>query len=71
MNPVALDLGPLTISTYTAWLGAGILLALGVLAWRALREGPGAVTRWLDVALAALVAGLIGARLLHVWLNWT
>ncbi|WP_119065172.1 prolipoprotein diacylglyceryl transferase family protein [Aggregatilinea lenta] len=71
MNPVALDLGPLTISTYTAWLGAGILLALGLLLWRAYRERPGAALPWLDVALVALAAGLIGARLLHVWLNWT
>ncbi len=71
MNPVALDLGPLTISTYTAWFSAGILLALGLLMWRAYREQAGAVLRWIDVALAALVAGLVGARLLHVWLNWT
>jgi len=65
-----LDLGPLTLRAYTVWLSAGILLALGLVAWRARAVQPGAALPWLDVALAALVGGLFGARLVHVALAW-
>ncbi|MBN2303870.1 MAG: prolipoprotein diacylglyceryl transferase, partial [Anaerolineae bacterium] len=32
---------------------------------------PGTVTRWLDVGIAAVIAGVIGARALHVALEWS
>ena len=70
MNPVVIDLGPLELHAYTAWLMGGILLALGVIAWRAHRHDPAAVTRWLDVGIAGVVGGVIGARLLYWALNW-
>lgn len=70
MNPVALNVGPLELHAYTAWLMAGALAALGLVAWRAYRHDPAVVGRWLDVALAGLVGGVIGARLLHVALEW-
>lgn len=70
MNPVAIDIGPLELRTYTAWLMGGIIAALGVIAWRAYRRDPRAVGRWLDVSLAALITGVVGARALHVALYW-
>lgn len=70
MNPILIEAGPLTLRAYTAWLGGGLLLALGVIAWRGEQHAPGAATRWLDAALAALAAGVVGARLLHVALEW-
>lgn len=65
MYPVVFETGPILISVLTA----AILLALGVIAWQAQRGGAGAL-RWLDVGLAAVLAGVIGARLLYVALEW-
>jgi prolipoprotein diacylglyceryltransferase len=66
MYPVVFEAGPITIDTLTL----GILAGLGIIAWRAYRTNPTAVARWLDVAVAAVVIGLIGARALHVLLEW-
>jgi phosphatidylglycerol:prolipoprotein diacylglycerol transferase len=56
-----LQFGPLTLSTYTALIDAGLLLSLAILAWRARRRvaRPG---RWLTAALATLVGGVAGGR---------
>jgi len=70
MNPTLIEAGPFTLRAYTAWLSGGLLLALGVIAWRGWRRAPEAAARWLDVAIAALAAGIVGARLLHVALEW-
>ncbi len=71
MNPIVFEADPLTLRAYTAWLGGGLLLALSVIAWRGGRRAPDAASRWLDVALVALAAGVVGARLLHVALEWS
>jgi phosphatidylglycerol:prolipoprotein diacylglycerol transferase len=70
MNPVVIDIGPVELRAYTAWLMGGVFAALLVIAWRAYRYDPRAVGRWLDVSIAAIVAGVIGARALHVALQW-
>lgn len=70
MNPVVIDVGPLELRAYTAWLMGGILCGLVVIMWRAYAHNPRAVLPWLDVSLAGLVAGVIGARALHVALEW-
>lgn len=70
MNPVAIDIGPLELRAYTAWLVGGMIAALGVIAWRAYRSDPRAVGRWLDVSLAVLIADVVGARALHIALYW-
>ena len=59
-----IELGPVTLREYNAWLIAGVLLALIIIAWHAARVGPQAVTRWLDAGIAAVVGGVIGGRLL-------
>jgi prolipoprotein diacylglyceryltransferase len=70
MNPIVFEFGTLHVRAYTAWLAGGILLGLGVIAWRAYRYDPGGVLRWLDVGIAAVIGGVIGARALHVALEW-
>lgn len=70
MNPILIEAGPYALRAYTAWLGAALLVGLGVVAWHGGRRAPDAASRWLDVAIAALAAGIVGARLLHVALEW-
>ena len=70
MNPIVIEWGGVELREYTAWLMGGLLLALGVIAWRAYRREPAAALPWLDVGLAGIVAGVIGARALHVALEW-
>ena len=69
MNPVVLEFGPLTLRAYTAWLLGSVLCGLGIIAWRAYREREN-VGAWLDVALAGVVAGTLGARALYVAQEW-
>lgn len=70
MNPTVFEIGPLTVHAYAAWLTGGALLALAVITWRAYRYDPMCITRWLDVGIAAVLAGVVGARLMHVALEW-
>lgn len=66
MYPVVFETGPILISVLTG----AILLALGAIAWQAHRRADAEPIRWLDVGLAAVLAGVVGARLLHVALEW-
>jgi phosphatidylglycerol:prolipoprotein diacylglycerol transferase len=56
--------------SYSTWMTASTLLALSVIAWRAHRYCPDSVTGWLDVGIAAVLGGIVGARLLHVVVEW-
>lgn len=64
--PVIAQLGPFTLYTYSLLINLGLVLGLGWLYWRAPAENK---TRWLDVGLAALVGGVLGARLFYVLAN--
>jgi phosphatidylglycerol:prolipoprotein diacylglycerol transferase len=66
VHPILLQIGPITISTYTALIAVGAAVGLAALYWRA---PAGKRTRWLDAGLAAMVGGLIGARLVYVAAN--
>lgn len=72
MNPVVIDIGPLELREYAAWITGGMLLGFELIAWRAwiAEREIAALARWFDVGIAALIAGLIGARALHVALDW-
>ncbi len=63
MFPVLAQLGPVTVYTYSILLNLG--LALG-LAWLYVAAPAEKKSRWLDLGLAAIVGGLIGARLVYV-----
>ncbi|MCC7209791.1 MAG: prolipoprotein diacylglyceryl transferase, partial [Anaerolineae bacterium] len=65
MNPIVISLGPVDVRAFTAWVGGGILACIGLALALAARRGE-RLLPWLDVCLAALVAGLIGARAAHV-----
>ncbi|MBI4574888.1 MAG: prolipoprotein diacylglyceryl transferase [Planctomycetes bacterium] len=57
------------IFSYGVCIMFGFLAAIGLAAWRARREGidPSAV---LDMGIMAVVAGIVGSRLLHVLQFW-
>lgn len=63
-------LGPLPIRAYALAILAGIFVAVYITdrRWRARGGGPGQIG---DVALWAVPAGIIGARLYHVMTDWT
>jgi len=69
MNEIVFQFGPVAIHAFTAWLMAGVAVGMvmigGLAAQRGERFAP-----WLDVILGAVIGGVIGARAVHVWLNW-
>lgn len=69
MYPILGRYGPFFFYSYTATMGLGLLLAVGLTAWRARRRGLDA--RWLDGVLVGLLAALAGGRLAYVAANWT
>ena len=60
------QIGPFTFYTYTVLMDAGLALALAALYFQA---PSGRAWRWLDLGLAAIIGGLVGARLLYVAVN--
>ncbi len=69
MTP-AIHLGPVTLSTYTLLLDAGIVAGLVWLMLSARHLGRAEVSRWLNAGLATVAAGLVGARAGYVLVNW-
>src|SRR5687768_2142857 len=65
----ALEIGPVVIPTAGLVTILGIWLALSVVEWAAGRLGQDGAAGY-GVAATALVAGLVGARLLFVGLHW-
>lgn len=66
MHPVLAQIGPITLYTYTVLIDAGLALSLAALY---LQAPAGKAWRWLDLGLAAIVGGFVGARLLYVSIN--
>jgi prolipoprotein diacylglyceryltransferase len=69
MNPVVFQFGSIEIHAFTAWIMGGALLCTLILMSVLIRHG----SRWLaslDVVVAMIVLGVVGARAGHVWLNW-
>ena len=68
MHPVLAKFGPLTVYSYGAMVAFGFGLAALLIYKRAPRFGLDK-DRMLDAAVIILIAGIIGARLLYVFLN--
>jgi phosphatidylglycerol:prolipoprotein diacylglycerol transferase len=69
MHPELGRIGPFVLRTYTVLIDLGLLIGLAILAWRG-RQVEGRAVKWLDVGLAGIAGGLVGARALHVVLSW-
>ena len=68
MYPILGRYGPFFFYSFTAALLLGLLLAIGLVAWQARRRAPD--VPWLDGVLAALVAAVVGGRVVYVAVNW-
>lgn len=69
MNPIVFSLGPLQIRAFTAWIAGAVAVATVIILAVALCRHE-KLLPWLDAAVGAVVGGVIGARAVHVWLNW-
>ena len=69
MHPTFFAIGNLTIPTYTLLLDLGVILGL-LLAYREGKRALGDGAETLDLALWAVVGGIIGGRLGYVLVNW-
>lgn len=69
MGPTTLHLGPFSLSSYAAFVSAGILAGLFVTFLESRRRGQGVVST-MDAALWSLVGGVIGGRAVYVALYW-
>lgn len=69
IEPVVLKLGSVTVRWFGICLVLALISGLGLTAWRGRRQH---VPFWetLDIGSWALLAGLVGARLLHVIEHW-
>jgi phosphatidylglycerol---prolipoprotein diacylglyceryl transferase len=66
VQPILAQIGPFTLYTYTVLIDAGLAVALAALYFQA---PTGRAWRWLDLGLAAIIGGFVGARLLYVSVN--
>ena len=69
MDPIAFHLGPLSIRWYGICVALAFLAGFHVVQWRAARSGFGRAAA-ADLALLAMLGGIVGARALYVWENW-
>ncbi len=69
MNPVALELGPLTIRWYGIFFALGFLAGYQMLQWRAKKSRIGADAA-ANLMFVGIIAGVAGARALYVIQNW-
>lgn len=74
MDSLFINLGPFSVRTFTALIGAAVLIGLAAVTVAAYRQAPPdrrpRPLRGFDVGLGGLLGGVIGARLLHVALAW-
>lgn len=71
MNLVVFKLGPLEIRAFTAWILAGLVVSSTMILALARRKyGQRRLTPWLDVITGGVIGAIIGARIVHIGLNW-
>src|SRR5262245_26466027 len=70
MNPVVYEIGPIQIHAFTAWIMIGVGIGIAIMLTNALlrRER---LLPWFDLALGSVGGGILGARAVYVWLNWS
>ncbi|MEP7285177.1 MAG: prolipoprotein diacylglyceryl transferase family protein [Chloroflexota bacterium] len=69
MNPVVFKFASIELHAFTAWIMLGVAIGGAVLVISAARSRQ-RISPLLDVILAGVIGGIIGARAVHVWLNW-
>jgi prolipoprotein diacylglyceryl transferase len=69
MSAIAFTIGPLTVRWYGILIVSGIILAVFI-SWRLALRHQISFDYLLDLALAAVPLGLVGARLYYVAFNW-
>lgn len=67
---IAFELGSLTVYWYGVFVALGFMIGLFVMQWRARQIGFPR-ERVFDIVFAAMVGGIIGARLFYVVINWS
>jgi prolipoprotein diacylglyceryltransferase len=70
MNPIVFEIGSIEVRHFTAWVGGGVLAMLAIIEVAAYWRAPQVMLRWLDVGIAGVLAGVVGARALHVAIAW-
>ncbi len=69
MYPELVHVGPFTLRTYTLVSEIGIIVGL-IAAYKAARRHGLATLVFVDAAIWTLIAGIVGARLYYVAINW-
>ncbi|MCB2154929.1 prolipoprotein diacylglyceryl transferase [bacterium] len=70
MHPVLIQIGDsFFIGTYGVMVALGLLVAVTLASWRARRRGI-APDRVFDLALVAVIGGLVSARIFFIFLEW-
>ena len=69
MNRIALQLGPITIYWYGVFVSMGFILAYLVMHWKA-KKTNFPQHKVSDLCFAAMLGGILGARLFYVLLNY-
>jgi len=70
MYPVLFEFGPLKVYTWGLMVGIGILMGLWVVLWKA-REAGIDTDKVVNLVLASVLAGILGARIAYVILFWS
>src|SRR5215471_1769194 len=75
MNPIFYKNGPIELHVFSLWMMLAVTIGVEIMLLTAHHRGKrgtwlATVAPWLDCALAAVIGGIVGARMGHVWLNW-
>ena len=66
MHPILGRFGPFLFYSYTFFLSAGLLIAVGLAAWESHRGSGLPFSRWTDAIMVSLAAAVAGGRIVYV-----